>query len=196
MTFSDDTTADAVDPDQLVRICHVLPARLVPAFQREVAPLLERLHRSSAPADFDLATWDSSEFVPPYNSNHRGAESAWDLPHITWDDRKAVSWVVDHWTDAGRALVAGLLNAPADGIHTFDLAEMVAYTGGLPSAFRAIAGRLRAVERSPFWDGDPRTVRHERGQLLTLDRDRGADIVREIFEARHPAVLAAYGGGR
>src|SRR5215211_955648 len=151
MTFSD-VSISAVTAEELVAITHVLPAHLVPAFQREVAPLLERLHRA-APIEFDLKTWDSSEFQPPFNSNHRGGEDAWTLPPITWEDRKAVTWAVDHWTDDGRSLVAGLLNAPRDGIHTFELKDAVGYEGGLPSAFRAIAGRLRAIERRPFWIG-------------------------------------------
>jgi hypothetical protein len=194
MTFCDDPMLSEVEPADLVTICYVLPASIAAAFQRETTPLLDRLHRARLTGDFDLAAWDSSAFVPPFNSNHRGDESAWDLPLITADDLKGVAWAVDHWTDTGRALVAGLLAAPAGGIHTFDLADQVGFTGGLPSAFRAIAGRLRAIERAPFWVGDPETVRHERGQLLSLGR--GADVVRQVFEARHAALLDAQRGSR
>jgi hypothetical protein len=194
MKFSDDDMSALVEPEQLVLISYVLPARLVPGFQREAASLLERLHRASTPVEFDPSAWDSAEFRPPFNSNHRGDESAWDFPPITVQDRKALCWVVDNWTDVGRTLVAGLFNAPPSGIHTFDLAEAVGFDGGLPSAFRAIAGRLRAIERAPFWTGHPDTVRHERGQLLSLDR--GADVVREVFAARYPQLLTSNGGER
>ena len=148
MNFSDAAMMSGVEPDGLVTISYVLPASLAAAFQRETTPVLDRLYRATATADFDLAAWDSSEFVPPYNSNHRGDESAWDFPPITADDIKPVAWVVDNWTDTGRALAAGLLLAPAGGIHTFDLAEKVGYTGGLPSAFpRSPVAFVRSSER-------------------------------------------------
>ncbi|HEY7042191.1 MAG TPA: hypothetical protein VH419_00845 [Nocardioidaceae bacterium] len=194
MNFSDEPTVRPIGGDELVTVSYVLPARLATKFQREAGAVLDRLHRIDAEPDFDLAIWQSSGFAPPYNSNHRGDESAWTFPPITWDDRKAVAWAVDNWTDTGRSLVAGLLLAPAAGVHTFDLAEAVGYTGGLPSAFRAIVGRLRAIERAPFWRGDPDTLRHERGQLLAPDR--GADVVRRILEIRHPAVFATNGRTR
>src|SRR5262245_10553945 len=132
--ISSDADMQPVRGDDLVEVRYVMTAGLAAAFQREAGLVLDRLYRLNAAPEFDLATWDSSSFVPPYNSNHRGNESAWNLPPITWDDRKAVAWVVDNWTDTGRSLVAGLLLAPAAGIHTFDLAKQVGYTGGLPSA--------------------------------------------------------------
>ena len=166
-----------------------MPAAIAPQFQQSAASLLARLLDAQPSPDFDLRTWDSSTTKPPFTSNHRGDEDAWSLPPITDADLKLVCWAVDHWTDTGRQLVAGLLMHP-HGIRTFDLAEFVGYSGSISSAFRHVAGRLRAIERAPFWCGDAASKGHPRGQRLWIDPDaEPSQVVRTVFDARYRELL-------
>lgn len=189
-------TIQTISPEDTVVLSFAMPGSVAVEFQRQSGPILTALLRSipsDADADisFDLASWDSSVFHPPFDSNHRGGEDAWDLPAVTDTeaDQKAVCWAVDNWSDTGRRL-AGAIIAHPEGMHSRDIAALVGYEGGIPSAFRHVAGRLRAINRAPFWFGDPDTRGHARGMKMWAKPDSDAyKVVRAIFEARYPEYL-------
>ncbi|HEX7197746.1 MAG TPA: hypothetical protein VF364_13050 [Candidatus Limnocylindria bacterium] len=193
MTTSATITTPA-SPNDTVLLTMAMPAAVASEFQERAGTILSemlRAYRATGSAPFDLATWNSDGFIAPFDSNHRGDEDAWDLPAITdtEPDRRAVCWAVDHWTDTGRSLAAVLINHP-DGLRSRDIADLAGYSGGIPSAFRHIAGRLRAIDRAPFWFGRPETKGHERGQVLWANRDSDSyQVVRAVFEARYPHLL-------
>jgi hypothetical protein len=189
-------TIQTLSPDETVVLSWAMPASVAVEFQQQTGPILAALLRNHPltgveDRPVDLASWDSSEFQPPFDSNHRGGEDAWHLPVITDTeaDRKAVCWAVDSWSETGRRL-AGVIIANPGGMHSRDIAEKANYTGGIPSAFRHVAGRLRAINRAPFWFGDPDSRGHERGQRLSARPDTDAyKVVKTIFEARYPEYL-------
>lgn len=196
MSHPTNPTITTVSTKAIVTLAWAMPAAVAVDFVEQTSPILTNLLRNhqtdgSTLESFDLATWDSSEFQPPFHSNHRGDEDAWALPAISEReaDLKAVCWAVDNWTDTGRGLAAVVINHP-EGLHTRDIAEKAHYTGSIPSAFRHIAGRLRAINRAPFWHSDPDSRGHERGQLVGADTDAAAfKVVKAVFEARYPNYL-------
>jgi len=183
------TTTTPINPDDLVAITTVIPARIATQYQQSNADLVARLLADATSDTFDLATWDSSTYTAPHTANHRGDEDAWSLPAITTADLKPACWAVDNWTDTGRRLAGAILTHP-EGMHSRDIADLVDYTGGIPSAFRAIAGRLRAIDRAPFWFGDVESRGNERGQILSArPESEPYKVVWSIFEARYPELL-------
>jgi len=190
------TTTTHLDPDATLTLTFAMPARVAVEFQEQAGTILtdlirNRRFRADDHAGFDLASWDSNEFTAPFDSNHRGDEDAWDLPPINASeaDLRATCWAVDNWTDSGRSLAAVIISNPT-GLRSRDIADRAGYSGGIPSAFRHVAGRLRAINRAPFWFGDPASKGHERGQLLSARPDTDAcKVVRSIFEARYPELL-------
>lgn len=189
-------TSTHVDPDTTLTLTFAMPAGVAVEFQEQAGTILvdllrsQRL-RSTDSAGFDLSTWNSHEFTAPFDSNHRGEEDAWDLPPINASeaDLRATCWAVDNWTDTGRSLAAVIVKNP-DGLRSRDIADRAGYTGGIPSAFRHVAGRLRAINRAPFWFGDPTSKGHERGQILSARPDSDAyKVVKAIFKARYPELL-------
>lgn len=97
--------------------------------------------------------------IPPHPGNF-GDKDAWKLPAITWDDLKLVCWAIDNWTDTGRELASGMLSVPAHEVRTRVLAAHVGYEKAVPSAFRAMANRLRrsAANRSGLATSPPRPI--------------------------------------
>ena len=64
------------------------------------------------------------------------------------------------------------------------------HAGGIASAFRAIAGRLRAIDRAPFWFRDVEPRGNERGQTVSARPESvPRKVVRSIFEAHYPELL-------
>ena len=182
-------TITAVRPDDLVTIPTIIPAHIAIKYQQANAELVARLIANATPDTFNLATWDTSTYIAPHTANHRGDEDAWTLPPITEADLKPVCWAVVNWTNTGRKLAGAILTHP-EGMHSRDLADLVGYTGGIPSAFRAIAGRLRAIDRAPFWFGDVESRGNERGQIVSArPESEPYKVVRSIFEARYPELL-------
>lgn len=182
-------TVVPVRPHDLVSVSYIVPAGLAVALQAEIDGLLARVAAAEIGKTFDLSTWDSRSFTAPFHANYRGDEDAWTLPSISETDIKPVCWAVDNWTDTGRSLAAAILNHP-DGMHSRDLADLVGYSGGIPSAFRALAGRLRAIDRAPFWFGDADSRGHERGQILSArPQSIPYQVVRSVFGARYPKLL-------
>jgi hypothetical protein len=182
-------------PGNLVAVQHWVPFEHVVTFQRESQALLTRLSANTTTGEIDLATWDSSLFTPPYNSNHRGEIDPW----LAFDElvdspgsRQAACWIVDNFTPGGRTIAAAMLAHP-DGMHTFDLGELGGYNDdGISSAIRAIAGRFRACAIKPFWRGTPDTKGHARGQLLAVPTNTDAyRVFTEVFAARWPDVVDA-----
>lgn len=177
----------------LVALTFVVPASVASSAQVELAAVVDRHDRLASTlqsGDIDLATWDSSTFTAPFDINHRGDEIAWRLPRITRDDVRAVCWAVDSWSGNGRRLIAELLKDPRP-TRTRDIAEKAGYTGGIPSAFRHVAGRLRSIDRAPCWYGDPTTAGHPRGQELRMDPSGEPYlVVRSVYEARYPDLIA------
>ena len=183
------TTIHPVAASELVELSYVMRADVAEAFQRETTPILERLIQALAGDDFDLATFDSSLVTPPYPGNN-GPKDAWLMPPITRSDIKLVCWVVDNWTDSGRKLAGGLLSVPDHEVRTRTLAKHVGYDKAVPSAFRAMANRLRSIDRRPFWFGDLTTKAHPDGQLLSVQPRSGPyAVIQEVFEARYPELL-------
>lgn len=181
------TISPLTDTD-LVSLTYVMPAGGAAEFQRRTTPILESIYSSATNVDFDIATFDSTTVTPPHRGNY-GPRDAWKLDPITGEDKKLVCWVVDNWTDTGRALAAGLLKF--ERIHTRELAEQVGYDKAVPSAFRAMANRLRAIGRRPFWYGNLTTKTDPRGQELHVDPDSEAyAVVREVLAKRYPALIS------
>jgi len=181
--------------DGVANIAFAVPASLAVRFQFQSSQLLARLLAEATPSDFDLAMWDSSSVSAPFGVNHRADDDAWTLPKLTMSDVKLACWAVDNWTETGRRLVAGLLTHP-EGIRTADMAKLADFTGGIPSALRHVAGRLRSIDRAPFWLGDISSKGHADGQRLSVDVEgEPYALMLSIFEARYPDVLASAANG-
>lgn len=193
ISASESTASDLtfLPADGVATVAFAVPALLAVRFQLEADELLARLLAEATSSDFDLATWDSSAVSPPFGVNHRGDDDAWTLPKLKMSDVKVACWVVDNWTDTGRRLAAGLLTHP-EGIRTSDLADLAGFTGGISSAMRHVAGRLRSIDRAPFWFGDPASKGHVRGQRLWIDtQGEPYELMHSILDARYPDILAA-----
>lgn len=185
------TTLDPI-PDVITDDNHIVPivsyvrsgdAMLL---QREISELVTR-RTATRDDDIDLASWDSSSFATPGHSRS-GPTDAWTMPKLGPGDLQGACWAVDNWSEIGRAFAGALL--AAQRIRTFDLADKVGFDGHIPSVFRGIAGRLRALDRAPFWYGNPETKAHQRGQELHVTPgDAPYELMMTIFRARYPELL-------
>lgn len=183
------TVQPVEDPMQLVGLTLYMPASLAPTLQLEFATVISQRTAAMSEIDIDLATWDSSMVEPPHHGRY-GPKDAWKLPPLTEADLRLACWAVDNWSDVGRQFAGRLLSAHR--IRTFDLADELGFDGHIPSVFRTLASRLRAIGRAPFWYGDMDTKAHARGMELYVNTDgEPYRIMREIFEARYPECLQA-----
>lgn len=179
------TTID--DPTQLVGLTLYMPAGLAPDLQFQFTQVITDRMATMDQGSIDLATWDSSMFEPPHHGRW-GTKDAWKMPKLTMNDDRAACWAVDNWNDTGREFAGALITLHT--IRTFDLADKLHFDGHIPSVFRTLASRLRAIGRAPFWFGDPDTKAHPRGQELHIDLDSDSyRLMRRIFEARYPEFL-------
>lgn len=187
MSTTDTTITTIENPTDIVGLTLYMPAVLAPSLQHEFAGVIAQRTAALNEVEIDLATWDSSMFEPPHHGRH-GPKDAWKLPPLTEADLRAACWAVDSWNDTGRHFAGYLL--AVHRIRTFDLADKLDFDGHIPSVFRTLASRLRAIGRAPFWYGDPGTKAHERGQELYVDPDgEPYKLVRRILEERYPEFL-------
>lgn len=142
------TTTTIIDPDDLIQINVVLPARLAIPVQEMIFRLLEA---SEVPAAG--AAW-----APPAEMHSKVAD-AWDMPNWTDtpDDRQRMTWLVGDLDHKHVDVLTHIHYEP--GTPTNELLAAAGYPEGAKASgvFRAITNRFRKVNRRPLWHGGDQT---------------------------------------
>jgi hypothetical protein len=139
-------SVNPIDPDSLVQLSMVLPARLAPTAQELIVRLLE----TGAEAD---APW------APSPDMHSAVPDAWDMPawSDTDDDRRRMAWLVGDLDPKHIDVLSRIHIEP--GTPTNELLASAGYDPGTKASgvFRAISNRFRKVNRRPLWRGGEQT---------------------------------------
>jgi hypothetical protein len=164
-----------LDPDDLVQISFVLPARLAVSAQETILRLL------AAGAASVGGTW------APTPDTFSDVADAWDMPE--WEDseedRQRMAWLVGDLDPKHIDVLSGIHNRP--NTSTNELLTDAGYPEGTKASgvFRAITNRFRKANRRPLWHGGEHTPD---GQRLRspglLDEVAGVRLFAEAVKAR------------
>jgi hypothetical protein len=163
-------TVNPVEPDDLVQISLVVPARLAPSVEQTILRLLtSESERESSP-------W------APAPEMYSDIENAWDMDEWsdTPEDRQRMAWLVADLDPKHIDILSRIHNEP--NTPTSELLSSAGYPDGAKASgvFRAITSRFRKVNRKPLWEGGEQTPD---GQALKSPGPSGAIGIRLFAEA-------------
>ncbi|CAN5438846.1 hypothetical protein BH10ACT3_BH10ACT3_16450 [soil metagenome] len=174
-------SVNPVNPDDLIQLSVVLPARLALTAQEMVLRLLAAEGETTAP-------WS------PNPDMHSDVVDAWDMPAWTDndEDRRRMAWLVADLDPKHIDVLSRIHNEPQTP--TNDLLASAGYPSGTKASgvFRAITNRFRKVNRRPLWHGGEQTPE---GQALRSPGELGEVVGVRLFAESVAELSEAAGTG-